>query len=220
MSQTIHPKEAEKQVFRLATLDDGIWEIYLGLFFILMSFYSLTRSLIGPIWNLVLVLSLLLLLVSLVWLAKKYLALPRTGMVKFGSRTRKKIKTANLVTWGLVFTTIVLWILGSKKLLNEPTWARLPQWVSDFDVDLVFALVIVAIFAIIAYAMSLPRFYLHGLLLGIGNFSSTVLLVYNNVKFGWPVAAAGGIITIIGVFVLFRFLRSYPLPKMEVSNAR
>ncbi|MCJ7700249.1 MAG: hypothetical protein MUO62_01595 [Anaerolineales bacterium] len=45
MSKTINHKDAEKQVFRLATFDDGIWEIYLGLFFTLMGALVLSKFL-------------------------------------------------------------------------------------------------------------------------------------------------------------------------------
>ena len=219
MSDTLHPKDAEKRVFRFATLDDGIWEIYLGLFFALMSIYNLTRSALGAVWNSVLVLGGLLLLVGVVWLVKRRLILPRTGVVKFGEGTKKRIKRAHLLTWGLVLLTFIVMILSASHLLNEPTWEKLPQWFTDFDIDLIFALVIFAFFAMIAYSVSLPRFYLHGLLLAVGNFTGAVLHAYNDAKFQWPVAIAGSIIAVIGVYVLFRFLREYPLPEMEVSNA-
>ena len=40
MTQTLDIDNAEKQVFRLAIFEDGIWEIYLGIILYLMSFYS------------------------------------------------------------------------------------------------------------------------------------------------------------------------------------
>jgi hypothetical protein len=219
MSHTKDMKNAEKRVFRLATLDDGLWEVYLGLFFALMSLYPITRSILGPVWNAGLVLGVLLLLVGLVWVVKRQLIIPRTGFVKFGQMTKKAISRAHILTWGLVLMTLIVWILSANRLLNEPTWDKLPKWFTDFDVDLVFALVIVATFALIAYTVSLPRFYLHGLLLGVGNFSGTVLQVYNDVKFQWPIALAGSIIAVIGIIALIRFLQTYPQPKMEASNA-
>ncbi len=55
MTQTLDMKNAEKQVFRLATFEDGIWEIYLGLFFTMMGFFPITRELLGPALNAVLI---------------------------------------------------------------------------------------------------------------------------------------------------------------------
>jgi hypothetical protein len=211
-------KNAEKQVLRLATFEDGIWEIYFGVFFTLMSFYDLTRELLGPVFNGVLFLGLPLLLAFLAVIAKKRISQPRIGLVKFGPSTKKKIKAANLITIGLVLATFVLMILGTYSLLNEPTWERLPQWFSDFDVDLIFALIIVGIFCLIAYFTGIARFYLHGLLLGIGNFATTVLKGYYDVQFGWPLALTALIIAGIGILALFKFIREYPLPAEEVVN--
>lgn len=218
MTQTLEIKNAEKQVFRLALFDDGIWEIYLGLFFILMSFYDLTRELLGPALNGVLFLGLSLLLAFLAMTVKKRMIQPRLGFVKLGTETKKKIKVANIVIVGLVLITFVLVILGANALLNEPTWERLPQWFSDFDVDLIFALIIVAIFCLIAYYTGVARFYLHGVLLGVGNFATTILHVYTDAQFGWPLALASLVIALIGVVVLMKFLQVHPITKEEAVN--
>jgi hypothetical protein len=220
MTQTLDMKNAEKQVFRLATFEDGIWEIYLGSFFILMSFYNVTREILGPAWNAVLFLGCSLLLAAFALIAKKYLTQPRIGLVKFGSDTHKKIKTAYIVTVGLVLATLAVLILSANSLLSRPTWEQLPPWFRDFNVDLVFALIIVGFFSLIAYTTGVTRFYLHGILLGAGNFATTVWLAYNDTQFGWPVALAGLIITVIGVSVLTKFLRAYPLPSEETVNGR
>jgi hypothetical protein len=216
--QTVNMKDAEKQVFRLATFEDGLWEIYLGLFFTLMSLYEITRELLGPALNAIFVLGVTLLLVGTAWLIKKRYTQPRAGLVKFGSRTRQKIRIANLFTWGLVLATFALLILGANSLLSEPTWERLPQWFSDFGVDLLFALLIAAFFSLIAYTTGARRFYFYGLLLGVSNFMTTVLSVYNEVKFGWPVALAGLIITAVGVSVLIRFLQDYSVSSEETVD--
>lgn len=218
MTQTLDMKNAEKQVFRLASFEDGIWEIYLGFFFILMSFYDVTREILGPALNVILILGLLLLLVGLAWIVKKRVTLPRIGLVRFGAQTKKKIKAANITTIGLVLATFVLLILGANALISEPTWENLPQWFSDFDVDLIFALITVGFFSLIAYTTGVARFYLHGVLIGVGNFATTVLHFYNDVKFGWPIALAGLIITATGVAVLIKFLQEHTLPAEEVSS--
>ena len=185
-----------------------------------MSFYSLTREILGPTLNGVLFLGLPLLLAMIAVIAKKHITQPRAGMVKFGSGTKKKIKAANIIVVGLVLATFVLVILGANSLLNEPTWERLPQWFSDFDIDLVFALIIIGIFGLIAYFTGIARFYLHGVLLGVGNFATTVLHRYSDIQFGWPIALAGLIIAAIGVVVLVKFIRNYPLPSAEVTDGR
>jgi len=220
MAQTIDVNNAEKKVFRLAAFEDGIWEIYLGVFFTLMSFYEWTRALLGPALNAVLVLGLLLLCAAVTVIAKKRITLPRIGFVKFNTGSKKKIKTVNLITLGLVLATLVLLILSAKSLINELTWEHFPQWFSEFDIDLIFALVIIGLFSLIAYSTGVTRFYLHGVLLGAGNFATTVLRTYNKIQFGWPIALAGLVIAVIGVSVLAKFLQEYPLPTEEASDGR
>jgi len=220
MAQTLNLKNAEKQVFRLTVFEDGIWEIYLGLCFILMSFFSLTRELLGPALNAVLILGFLLLSAVFALIAKKHISQPRTGLVKFAPQTKKKIRMANIITLALVLATFVLLILGASSMIQEPTWEQFPQWFIDYDIDLVFALVMIGFFCLIAYYTGVARFYFHGVLLGIGNFATTVLRAYNDIQFGWPTALAGLIIAATGAFVLMKFLRQHPLPIEEIPDGR
>jgi hypothetical protein len=219
MTKSLNLKEAEKKIFRLATFQDGILEIYLGLFFTLMSIYSLTRDLFGPVINAVFILGLLLLMMGGVWIAKRRITLPRIGMVKFGKQTRRNIKISHLIIWILVIATISLWLASAKNWISEPVYKNLPQWITDFDVDLIFAVVMVAVFSQAAYVIGLSRFYLYGILLGVGNFVSAAFLVYEDVKFQWPVAIAGGTIMLVGGWVFAKFLRDYTISTEEIVNA-
>ena len=114
MTQTVEIKDAEKQIYRLAVFEDGIWEIFLGVFFTLMSFYSLTRELLGPILNSILFLGAIIVLSMGAVIAKYHIILPRSGRVSFSTRTKKKRKTAVLILIGIFFATIILMILGGK----------------------------------------------------------------------------------------------------------
>ena len=220
MMQTVNINDAEKQVFRLAVFEDGLWDIYLGLFFALMSLYPLTREFLGAALNAILFLGILLLLVGLVWIARKSITPPRAGRAKLGIHTRQKIRTANLITWGLVLATFALMILGTKQFLREPAWERLAQWFGDFGLDVLFALLIVAFFSLIAYTTGMKRFYFYGGLLGISNLTTTVILIDNDRKFGWPLALSGLIIAVVGIAVLVRFLQDYPVPPEETLDDR
>ena len=220
MNHTLDIKNAEKKVLHLASFEDGIWEIYLGVFFIVMSFYSITRQLLGPLLNAIFVLGILLLLVGLTWIAKRRITQPRIGTVKLGTQSKKKIKAAHLITWALVLATFILLVLSANSLIHEPTWEQLPQWLSDFDIDLIFALIMIVFFCLIGYYTGVARFYFYGVLLGVGNFATTVLLVYHDLQFGWPVALAGLIIALMGVSVLMKFLQAHPLPDAEALNGR
>ena len=218
MSQPISIKNAKTRAFKLATFEDGIWEIYLGTFFTLLSLYSISRKLLGPVINAILFLGVILTLVSIAWLAKKRVIQPRVGFVKFAPGTKRVIRTANLITWGLVIFTFILMILGSNQLIKGSTWGNLPEWAADFGIDLLFALIILGIFSLIAYVIGAPRFYGYGLLLGGGNYTSAVLMVNRQASFQWPTALAGLIITASGVYIFKKFIRSYPVERESVHG--
>jgi hypothetical protein len=210
MSQMLKINHAERRVYRIANFQDGLWDIYLGLILIVMSIDPLTRSLLGPIWNLVLILALTLGLLLVVNRLRQRLVAPRIGLVKLGERTLRKLNTAHMITLTLVLATLVLWIFSARNWLQEPIWDNLPRWVSDFDVDLLFMIVTIVFFSVIAYSMRVPRYYLHGVLMGVGNFISTVMLVYHGVTFQYPMLIAGMVILLVGSFVLSRFIKTYP----------
>jgi hypothetical protein len=220
MMQTVNLKDAEKQVFRLATFDDGLWEICLGLFFMLMSTYSLSRALLGPVWNAVFVLGVYLSMVGVAWMVKKSITQPRIGHVRLGAPVQRKIRIAHILTWALVLATFVLVILGAMQLIHTPTWEQFPQWLNEFAIDLLFALLLVVLFGLAAYATGVSRFYFYGLLLGAGNFLTVVLRSYNDLQFGWPLFLAGLIVAVSGVFVLMRFMQTHPGLPEETTHDR
>ncbi len=210
MKNSLNLGAAERRVFRLATYNDGILDIFLGLYLILLSTYPLTRGLLGPALNAVFILAGIALLLMAGWLIKKYIVQPRAGLIKFGSKTKLRIKKAQILTWFLVLAIFATWFLGSNKLFREPTWEKLPYWVSDFDVDIFFALIIMACFSLAASAIGVRRLHLYGFLFGFGAFISTVLLIYQDLKFQLPLFFAGLIVVAVGIFVLIRFLREHP----------
>jgi hypothetical protein len=66
--------------------------------------------------------------------------------------------------------------------------------------------------------MGVPRFYIHGTLIGVANFTSAVMQVYYGILFQWPVALAGFWIMAAGIYILLKFLKEYPIPE-EIENA-
>ncbi len=205
MTQILKMSEAERKVYRLANFRDGFWDISLGLILMEMSIYPLTRNLLGPIWNLVLILALTLGLVFGVHRLRLKIVAPRVGLEKFGDRTKRKLKTAHFVTLAIVMATLVVWIFSAGNRLREPIWRNLPKWVSDFDVDLLFAAIIIAIFSVIALTLSVPRYYLYG-----------VLMVYRDAKFHYPLLIAGMVVLAVGILVLSCFVKAYSLSQEDV----
>ncbi len=215
MSQAINLKNAERNSFKLVTYTDGINDISLGIVLILMSLYSVSRALLGPKLNVVVFLGTVLIVTGVLSYIKTRIVPPRVGRVKFGTQTKKRLKNALIVTSVLVIASLATWFLSASGNINEPIWERLPQWVSDFDVDIIFTILIITFFSVAAYTLALQRFYLYGLLFGFGNLTSTILLIYQGVLFQYLLAISDLVIVGIGVYFLIRFMQSYPVPLEE-----
>jgi len=215
MSHNISLKEAQRKAFRLATFQDGCWDIFLACFLIMMSFYPVLRNVLGPALNLLLLICVLAILLIGIYVARKYITVPRAGLVKFGPTQKEKIKKLQAITLIFVLAPFVFWILGVTHVITEPDWGTAPDWMRDFDVDILFTAITIGFFGLIAYALGVPRLHLYGWLLGLGNLVSTILEVYEGFTFHFPLVMSGGIILLIGVALFIRFLRDYPIPTEE-----
>jgi hypothetical protein len=220
MSHQLDLKETQRRTLRLLHYEDGLWDIMLGFTFFLLSLYPVTRRLLGPAWNLLLFLGALGLLTLGLAAARAALSTPRVGVVKM--RRTPALKLALLVTAGLVLATLALVVI---TLLWGPPIPRiagsgLPQWINDLTVDIIVALAMVGLFSLLAYLFGVARLYLYGWLLGVGSLASTALQLYAGYTFNLPLAVAAGIITLIGVALLVRFLRKYPIPTQGAENGR
>ncbi len=215
MSTKLNLNEAERNTFRLATYTDGLNDISLGMVLILLSVYSVTRSALGPALNAIFIISATLIVVGAISYLKNRLVPQRIGLVRFGPQAKKRLRIALILIVVLVIATLATWALSAQDTIQEPVWERLPQWVTDFDVDIVFSILIITFFCVLAYSFHVVRFYLYGLLIGIGILLSTIQSVYQGKQFDFPLAIAGLIIVGIGIYLLIRFLNSYSTPTEE-----
>ena len=54
MNETPSLSYAQKRTVRLLSYEDGLWDLLLGVVFLLLAIYPITRAVLGPAWNLVL----------------------------------------------------------------------------------------------------------------------------------------------------------------------
>lgn len=210
MEPNINLKELERKAYR-SFFQDGLFDIYLGLILIVGIVPTLLYDIISAK---VLVYGAYfgaLLLVFLIHRAfKKFITIPRIGRVKFGPARKAKQKkliaiaiVSTIITASLVVLTII--VISNPKLLG-------PQLMGSTSLALFIGTFLIIIFSLFAYFRDFPRLYVHGILVAVG-ISSTILL-------DSPVTtlAAGGIILYIGMVILIRFLRAYPIPSPEDSD--
>ena len=214
MSHLFTPKNAERKIFRLAIFQDGIWDMQIGGMIMLFSFYPITRSFLGPVWNAILILSLLAVLLFVGATLKRTLSNPRMGLVKYGKKQKTKLRSMQLVIFGIFLASTVLAISLIMKTFQGPNWGtNVPEWFQALAMDFVFGLIIVAIFSLVSMVFKLWRPFIYGLLYAGGLVATAALTQVH--EFQYPFAIAGGIMMAIGLGMLMRFVRTYQIPTEE-----
>lgn len=205
MSTKLDLKSTEKASYKLAAYADGTADLSLGLVMILLGIYPFSRNLLGAYWNFPIFLVALGLVVYLQSRIRQRITPSRIGLVSFGEKTKKRTRVALIVTVVLFILTVLTWVgaAGGK-------FFPFPSWMGSYGVEIIAALVILAIFFSIAYSLELTRFYLYGVLMAASLILQAALDTYDGVQF----LTTGLIITAIGLVLMNRFLKQFP----EVSE--
>ena len=203
MSTNLDLKQTEKASYKLAAFGDGLTDLTLGLILIALGLFPLTRAALGPSLNLVFFLVLLVGISAILMGIRKRLTPSRLGLVSFGSSSRKRLKTALLITTLMLALTAILW-----GLAGQGWFLPSPSWLSSYGFDIFFALVVLGIFCTMAYSLGVTRYYLYGTLFGASMLLQGIAL--EGLYEGVPMLIAGVIVTAIGAVLLVRFLRKYP----------
>ncbi len=198
MVSDVNLKEIQRKVY-LSFFQDGLWDIFLGLFVLGWGLAILTDGTYLPG-------VLFVSLYFLVWGIKKWLTYPRIGYVKFSETSRRRI-TARFVILGVVVLLIgvmaaLLWGLGTR-----------PQWLAD-HFPLIFNGMLAAIVCFVAYWARVNRFYPYATLIFLG----AVFHLWLGIRWEFGFIGAGGIIVLIGLGILVRFLRKYPRMIEEIHG--
>jgi hypothetical protein len=217
MSQLFTPKNVERKIFHLSIFQDGIWDMQIGGMIMLFSFYPVTRRLLGPGWNLVLIFGLLAIFLIIGATLKRTVSNPRMGLVKYGKSQKSKLLTMRLIIFGIFLVTSTLAIALILQVYRGPDWGpNTPEWLQLLGMDIVFGLFAIAIFSVLSGVFRMWRPFIYGLLLGGSLVATGALSVYGGPEFNYPFAIAGGIILAIGFGLMLRFVRTYQIPAEEV----
>lgn len=209
MSKITDFNQIQRRTNQLMNFEDGFWDLLLGCIFMMLAIYPVTREILGPVWNLVLFLSVLALLVAAELLLRRYVSGPRIGYAQ--PRRSPKLRLVLvftvlmvLITFGLVLVTL----LSPESVPSPPVEASPGR---SYLVELIALLVIGGLFSALGYLYGVTRLYFYGWMLGLANLAS----VYMTHNAGWtvliPLAMAAGVILLIGFVLLVRFLRKYPV---------
>ncbi len=204
MSQQISLKEAEQKVFR-TRYNDGLWDIFMGCFFLMFGLALYLSPILGDFWSSVALLPFWALLFLGIWLIRKYVVTPRIGSVKFGPARKVKLMRFNVVMLIVNFIALLLGIAAAMS------FGRVPGQM--FSVGL--GMILLMGFSMAAYFLDFTRLYTYGLLVGfsplLGEWLWNQGLASHH---GFPITfgVSAGIMIIVGLTVFVRLLRNNPVP--------
>ena len=209
MAEKIDLKELEKKAYKL-TFQDGFWDIFIGMIFMAFALMPL-----GDVFGLPEMIGMLL--ISLGWnigavvfmiLGKKYVTVPRIGMIKFGPKRKADQRKVKIYLGINVLFGVVVLLMQMTGNFGFITIQR-------FALSILLGLFISLPFGVMAYFLDFPRLYIYALLGGLGFFLIDVfeLFTSGSLSIILVFGIMGGSIVIVGIVFLIKFLRKYPLPK-------
>ena len=203
MSQPISLKEAERKVFK-TTFNDGLWDIFLGCFFLTFVIVLYLSSILGDFWSSVVQLPLWALVYLAIWLTRRYVVTPRMGRVSFGQV--RKAKLAKFTVVMLVVNAVAL-ILG---LIAALSFGSIPGQM----ISLIFGLILLMGFSLAAYLLDFNRLFIYGLLVGLSPLVGEWLWSNGYASHhGFPITfgTSAGIMILTGLVIFVRLLRDNPV---------
>ncbi len=212
MRSEIDLKEIERRAWG-AYFQDGIWELFFGVFLIGIALSPLL-SVIGVPRPLNIFLPLLAALI--LWGGKRFVTRPRLGLVKFGPKRKADAKKLRIVMTIITLITVVILLLTVTEVI-QPVLNNL---LGGYAFPIVLGLFVLTVFSLAAYFREFTRLYIYGVLMCIGVVLTGLLFDYGGstpysyIAFG----IIGSIILLFGLILLVRFVRKYPLPVGDVSN--
>jgi len=209
MSQPISLKEAEREVFH-STANDGLWDIFLGIFFLEFVIAPFLSESMGDFWSAAVFLPVWAVAYLVIRFLRKKVVEPRIGVVKFGTARVSKMKRFSYVM--LAFNVIALG-LG--------VWAAFSvESASGDSIPYMFSLVLLSGFSLAAFFLEINRLYLYGLLIALAPIAGEWLWDHGYASHhGWPVTfgVISGIMILVGLSMFVRVLRSSSAPNDFLS---
>jgi hypothetical protein len=190
LNDKIDLKEIERKAWT-SYFEDGLWDIFLGLMMLTMGIRSLTDN----VWFTLGFLPAILISV----LGKKYITIPRIGVVKFGPARQARRQRLVIVLAILVLATFALVLLPNLGL-------ELPT----IPISPIMAIYIAVAFGVLAHYMTFGRLYVYGAMLAI----TELLWGLYGQSIGSVAQTVSGVAALsLGLAVFIRFIGRYPEPR-------
>lgn len=215
MSESPNFRSIQKRTLQIINYEDGLWDLLLGITFMLLAIYPVTRAVLGPAWNLGMFIALMLVAIVILQIIRGQISTPRIGYVKPKRSAMHKVIIVILTMLVAATFSAVIITLNNTAWIEKLIPAAQPAWLQRYFIDILVLLVIGSLFSIMGYAFGVSRLYLYGWLIGAGNLASVIMNQGAPERFNFPLGIAAGIIILTGAVILFRFLRDYPVRSQE-----
>lgn len=202
-------KELEKKAYR-SVFQDGLWDVFTGF---LMGQFAVAPLLgdlgFSDFWSSAIWSVVVLAVLAVIMLLKKYIVAPRLGTVKF----KKTIKSRYTVVLGLLN---VFLLVGA---LVAAFYIKLAKLNVDWLMPFTFIFAVLASFGAVAWLFNQPRFFLYGIFCALAFAGGELLYRYAGIRHhGFPVTfgITSFLITLTGIMLFIAFIRKYPKTKSEL----
>lgn len=197
-------RSEERNAYRAAT-DTGLWDILISSVVALFAVAPLLSSKLGDFWSSAVFIPVWVVVYVGVRFVKDRFVTPRIGEVRWGPARKSRLKKLGVAM--LVVNIVALGLGALAYLATE--WGYSDLWVMPVP----FGLVVLVLFSLLAYAVSIPRFFFYGLLLAVSPLIGELLFRQGlATHHGFPVVF--GIVAVaiafLGLIRLGRILKMRP----------
>lgn len=209
MIKKIDLKKIEKQTYQF-TFTDGLYDIAYGSLLFFIAIAPILREILYPSYIIFLILPASLILI----LGKRFITIPRIGIVKFNQNRTKSQHKLMLLVAILVPITIIMVILTFLGIYNIG--------VGGYIVPVAAGLFALSLLSLIAYIMEYSHFYLYAVSIGLGIPLAELLepLFGEPLDYIFSFGISGTLILIYGIITLINFIKKYPIPNEEISSVK
>jgi hypothetical protein len=201
-------RQLERRTFRKAT-DDGLWDILISSVVALFAVGPLLTETLGDFWSSMVFVPVWLGLYLATRVVRSRILAPRVGTVRMGADRRRRMHRLGVA---MLCVNIVALGIGIAVAIGVQQ-GRID--LEGLGSPLMFSLVSLAGFSLAAYAVSIPRYVLYGLMLAIAPLIGEWLWRNDLAPHhGFPVVfgVAAAVIFTVGVARVAVLVRRHPLP--------
>ena len=191
-------KEIERKVY-LTYHKDGILDIYLGMGIMSVSsvfFFEYFYSMSG----------IIAILPIFYAASKKQFTIPRLGYVKFSSSTKGRARNSLTLALLLGSMSAIAGLFAFYSVISSG-YSWIEPLIANWRITI--ASILLVVFSLFGYVSDLRRMYYYGLV----SFIVFIAGIFLPIPGYLLILTVGGIISINGIVLLYRFTQEYPLTK-------